>query len=46
MAALNNHEELVALLLERGADPDVKNEVIAVRVAFSAPVLHTHPRTV
>ncbi|XP_062832130.1 fibronectin type 3 and ankyrin repeat domains protein 1 isoform X3 [Anolis carolinensis] len=26
IAALNNHEDLVTLLLERGADPDVKNE--------------------
>lgn len=38
MASLNNHDNLVALLLESGADVDIKNEVIAITAAFEAVV--------
>lgn len=34
VAALNSHEELVHLLLEKGADPDIRNEVTTVILTF------------
>jgi ankyrin repeat protein len=35
VAVLNNHEQLVQLLLDKGADPSVKNEVNKLYWRFS-----------